>query len=283
MRLVGSDLFEMLIPYVSVVTTLAFGYFLLRRFGVARAEQERLHTELETARQIQLLMLPAQAVTLPHLQVETVYLPAQEVGGDFFQIAQTSEGSLLLVMGDVSGKGLQAALTVSLVVGLWKEITAHSSSPAHLLTRLNQQLAGSVQGGFVTCLCACLASDGRLTLANAGHLAPYLNGTELTTKNGLPLGVVAQSEYEELQHLLLPDDMLVFVSDGVVEARDKGRNLFGFERLQQALSEHLGADAIARSAQQFGQEDDIMVISMIARQAVAVQPLPQVQATSTAV
>jgi serine phosphatase RsbU (regulator of sigma subunit) len=110
-----------------------------------------------------------------------------------------------------------------------------------------------------------------------------LNGTELTTKNGLPLGVVAQSEYEELQHLLLPDDTLVFVSDGVVEARDKGRNLFGFERLQQALSEHLGADAIARSAQQFGQEDDIMVISMIARQAVAVQPLPQVQATSTAV
>src|SRR4051812_6229368 len=88
-RLVGSDLFQGLIPNVSVVVTaVAFGYLLLRRFGTARAEQERLHTEMETARQVQLLMLPAQSVTIPHLRVDTVYLPAQEVGGDFFQIAQ---------------------------------------------------------------------------------------------------------------------------------------------------------------------------------------------------
>src|SRR5436305_555533 len=162
---------------------------------------------------------------------------------------------LLFAIGDVSGKGLQAALTVSLVVGLWKEMTAHSSSPADMLARLNQQLAGSLKGGFVTCLCACLTAEGRLTLANAGHLAPYRNGKELVTINGLPLGISAASEYEESHHLLTPTDTLVFVSDGVVEARDKGRTLFGFDRLHQALSEHPNAEALARRAQQFGQED----------------------------
>jgi serine phosphatase RsbU (regulator of sigma subunit) len=93
----------------------------------------------------------------------------------------------------------------------------------------------------------------------------------LTTNNGLPLGIVAESEYEESQHQLTTWDTLVFVSDGVVEARNQRRDLFGFERLQQSLAEHPNADAIARSAQQFGQEDDITVIS-ISRQAVGTKP-----------
>jgi serine phosphatase RsbU (regulator of sigma subunit) len=167
-------------------------------------------------------------------------------------------------------------------VGLWKEITANVSLPAEILLRLNRQLEGSVKGGFVTCLCTRLASDGRLTMANAGHLAPYLNGMELKTNHGLPLGITLQSDYEESNHVLSPDGMLVFVSDGVVEARDKRRSLFGFERLQQTLSEHLKADAIARCAQQFGQEDDITVIT-ISRQAVAAEPAMQSQTASIAV
>jgi sigma-B regulation protein RsbU (phosphoserine phosphatase) len=152
---------------VPIVTALVFGYFLLRRFGVARAEQERLHTELETARQVQLLMLPSQSVTLPHLRVDTVYLPAQEVGGDFFQIAQTRDGSLL-VIGDVSGKGLKAALTVSWLVGLWQEMMDGSEqSPSEVLSRLNQQLLRRHPEGFVTCLCVRLSADGTLTLATS--------------------------------------------------------------------------------------------------------------------
>jgi phosphoserine phosphatase RsbU/P len=147
---------------------------------------------------------------------------------------------------------------------------------------LNRQLEGSMKGGFVTCLCAHLTSDGRLTVANAGHLAPYLNSAELVTKNGLPLGVTAQSQYEESHHLLSARDTLVFVSDGVVEARDRTQSFFGFERLQQILSEHLKADAIARRAQQFGQEDDITIIS-ISRKAPVAEPAMQAQTASTAV
>ena len=124
-----------------------------------------------------------------------------------------------------------------------------------------------MSGGFVTCLCARLQPDGQLTIANAGHLAPYLNGAELAISNGLPLGITEESEYEESRHLLSPTDTLVLISDGVVEARDKRRSLYGFERLQQALAEHPGAEAIARRAQQFGQEDDITVIAISPRAA----------------
>lgn len=266
----------------SLTTILAFGYFLLRRFGAARAEEERLHTELETARQVQLLMLPSQAVAIPNLRVETVYLPAQEVGGDFFQIAQTQDGALLLVIGDVSGKGLKAALTVSWLVGLWQEMMDGSEpSPREVLSRLNQQLRHLYLEGFVTCLCVRLSADGTLTLANAGHLAPYVNDQELVTSNGLPLGLSAEGQYSETKHTLAPEDILTLLSDGVVEARDQQRHLYGFDRLQQVLSEHPSAEALAYSAQQFGQEDDITVI-LISRHAVEMKPLlaaPTVTAT----
>jgi serine phosphatase RsbU (regulator of sigma subunit) len=214
---------------------------------------------------VQRLMLPAQSVDAPHVHIDTAYLPSQEVGGDFYQIATGDDGALLLIIGDVSGKGLQAALTMSLIVGLWQELIATAQSPREVLCRFNDHLQRRMSGGFVTCLCARLKLDGQLTVANAGHLAPYLNGTELTILNGLPLGICAESDYAESHHLLSPTDTLVFISDGVVEARDKSHSFYGFERLQQALSERPGAEAIARRAQQFGQEDDITVIAISPR------------------
>ncbi len=258
------------------------GYLLMRRFGQAEAESERLHNEMEAAHEVQSLLMPLWLPFIPGFAIETAYLPFQEVGGDFFQLATASDGSLLITIGDVSGKGLRAALTVNFVVGLWKEITASISSPAEILLHLNRQLKGSLKGGFVTCLCARLASDGCLTIANAGHLAPYLNGSELAINNSLPLGITEQSEYEESHHLLSPRDSLTFLSDGVVEARDKSQSLFGFERLQQELSKYLGADALARCAQQFGQEDDITVIS-ISRQVTTAELASQTQTASVAV
>ncbi len=155
-------------------------------------------------------------------------------------------------------------------------------SPSAVLSWLNEQLLHRIHEGFVTCLCVRLSADGSLTVANAGHLAPYVNGQELATVNGLPLGISSEVEYSETQHVLAPEDTLTSISDGVVEARDKARNLFGFERLQQALLEQREADAIARSAQQFGQEDDITVIS-ISRQVGRVKPLSRAQAASTSI
>jgi len=237
----------------------------MRRSGRARAEQDRLHAEMKAAQQVQKLMLPAQSVDAPYVHIDTAYLPSQEVGGDFYQIATGGDGALLLIIGDVSGKGLQAALTMSLIVGLWQEVVTTTQSPREILCRFNQYLQSRMSGGFVTCLCARLKPDGQLTIANAGHLAPYLNGTELNILNGLPLGISAESDYDESHHILSPKDTLILISDGVVEARDKSHSFYGFERLQQALSEHPGAEAIARRAQQFGQEDDITVIAISPR------------------
>jgi hypothetical protein len=251
--------------FASIFEVIAVGFLLMRRSGRARAEQDRLHAEMKAAQQVQKLMLPAQSVDAPHVHIDTAYLPSQEVGGDFYQIVTGSDGSLLLIIGDVSGKGLQAALTMSLIVGLWQELVSYVESPREILCRFNDHLKQRLSGGFVTCLCARLKLDGQLTIANAGHLAPYLNGKELTTLNGLPLGIAEESDYSESQYLLAPTDTLVLISDGVVEARDRSHSFYGFERLQQALAEHPGADAIARRAQQFGQEDDITVIAISRR------------------
>jgi Stage II sporulation protein E (SpoIIE) len=268
------NLLYLLYSTAHLFAVIAFGFLLMRRSGRARAEQDRLHAEMEAARQVQRLMLPAQSVDAPHVHINTAYLPSQEVGGDFYQIATGDDGAILLIIGDVSGKGLQAALTMSLIVGLWQEVVSTVQSPSEILCRFNHYLQRRLSGGFVTCLCARLQPDGQLTIANAGHLAPYLNGMELTILNGLPLGISAENEYEESHHLLSPTDTLVLISDGIVEARDKTHSFYGFERLQQTLSEHLGAEAIARRAQQFGQEDDITVI--------AISPRAMVTESSTA-
>ena len=262
---INSDLIEFLFTTTSTFTVIAVGFLLMRRSGRARAEQDRLHAEMRAAQQVQKLMLPAQSVDAPHVHIDTAYLPSQEVGGDFYQIATSDDGALLLIIGDVSGKGLQAALTMSLIVGLWQEVVATVQSPCEILCRFNRYLQRRMSGGFVTCLCARLQPDGQLLIANAGHLAPYLNGKELAILNGLPLGISAESDYGESHFLLAPTDTLILISDGVVEARDKSHSFYGFERLQQALSERPGAEVIARRAQQFGQEDDITVIAISPR------------------
>ncbi len=267
---IKSDLIDFLFVTTSTFWVITMGLLLMRRSGRARAEQDRIHAEMEAARQVQRLMLPAQSVDAPYVHIDTAYLPSQEVGGDFYQIATGNDGSLLLIIGDVSGKGLHAALTMSLIVGLWQELVSCVESPQEILCRFNNHLKQRLSGGFVTCFCAQLKLDGQLTVANAGHLAPYLNGKELATLNGLPLGIAEESDYSESHYPLAPTDTLVLISDGVVEARDRSHSLYGFERLQQSLAEHPGAEVIARRAQQFGQEDDITVIA-ISRRAVTAE------------
>ncbi len=143
------------------------------------------------------------------------YQPATEVGGDFFQIFPASNDSLLVIVGDVSGKGMRAALVVSVIVGALQN--RRSDSPAALLGELNAVLLTRSEGGFTTCSCALFTPDGSLTIANAEHLAPYRNGEEVAVPPGLPLGIAADSEWEETRIILKPGDRLLWVSDGVVE------------------------------------------------------------------
>jgi serine phosphatase RsbU (regulator of sigma subunit) len=133
-------------------------------------------------------------------------------------------------------------------------------SPAWILNALNSGLMGHLHGGFVTCCAARITQDGKVTIANAGHLSPYRSGAEVAVEAGLPLGIVQGAEYEEIQFLLGPEESLTFLSDGVVEARNASGELFGFERTLRISNS--GAGVIAQAAKDFGQDDDITVLSI---------------------
>lgn len=242
---------------VSDIFVFALLIFLVRRFSLARSEEERMAGEFQAAKTVQSLLIPAASPATPGFAVENVYLPAQEVGGDFFQVFPGNDGSLLIVVGDVSGKGLKAAMTVSTIIGALRGCAVRS--PAQVLAHVNAALCGHMTG-FVTCCAASIDAEGKLAIANAGHLSPYLNGEELAVPPGLPLGMVQNETYSEITRQLDPADTLTFVSDGVVEARNSSGELYGFERTSGIST--LPAQAIAEAASHFGQEDDITVITV---------------------
>lgn len=231
--------------------------FLIRRFSLARREEQRLAGEFEAARTVQSLLIPAAPPATPGFKVESVYLPAAEVGGDFFQVLPGTDGSLLILVGDVSGKGLKAAMTVSAIVGALRDHP--DRQPAQSLAHLNRVLWGQVSG-FVTCCAILIEKDGSTRIANAGHLAPYCKGEEIRHESGLPLGIAPDTCYAESTLTLALGDSLTFLSDGVVEARSSSGELFGFDRTA-AISTQ-SAEHIAASAQAHGQEDDITVLTL---------------------
>jgi Ca2+/Na+ antiporter len=243
-----------------LIFLLALVVFLVLRFTRARRHEAWLASEFEAARQIQQVLLPDQQDQCPGFTVECIYQPADQVGGDFFQQIGDSHGGILLVVGDVSGKGLPAAMLVSVLVGAIRAEAAHGSSPAALLDSLNNRVIGRSNGGFTTCLAAHISVQGTLTIANAGHLPPYLNGSEITVPGSLPLGLVADARYEASTFKLDPGDRLTFVSDGVPESQNKSGTLFGFDQTR-SISRQPAAE-IAHAARSFGQLDDITVVTV---------------------
>jgi sigma-B regulation protein RsbU (phosphoserine phosphatase) len=240
---------------------LAISIVIFFRFTRVSREQARSAAELNAAREIQQRLVPVSLPAVAGYQIEAAYLPAEEVGGDFYQILEQEDGSILVVVGDVSGKGLKAAMTGALAIGALRTLASEGLGPAVLLARLNLQIVGTHEAGFITCICARIsAREGAVTIANAGHLAPYCSGKELVLDPGLPLGIV-ETEYSESTFPLAMDDMLTFLSDGVVEAMNSNRELFGFDRTRQ-ISGH-SARSIAEAARQFGQRDDITVLTLV--------------------
>lgn len=230
--------------------------FRLRRIQNRNREIEQ---ELAAARSVQQILIPEERPAIPGLVIDSAYLPAQQVGGDFFQLLPTADGGLLLVVGDVSGKGLPAAMLVSVLVGSIRSTAEFTSSPAEMLAHLNERLFGRTKGGsFSTAIAALILPDGRVTIANAGHLAPYLDGKEVELPSALPLGIVSGTKYESSHFQMRPGSRFTFYSDGVVEAQNQTGELFGFERGQQISTR--GAAAIVEAARRFGQSDDITVV-----------------------
>jgi serine phosphatase RsbU (regulator of sigma subunit) len=222
--------------------------------------------EMAAARSVQQILIPDELPAIPGLRIESAYMPAQEVGGDFFQIlpiptsVDPTKPSAFIVLGDVSGKGLKAAMTVSLIVGTLRTYAESCTSPSALLAGLNRRLCGRGDG-FATCLVLMVELSGKITLANAGHPNPYLNGIEIETEANLPLGLDTSARYSEISFHLGPNQLCTLVTDGVIEAISASGELYGFDRTQ-AMS-NKPANTIAEAAREFGQQDDITVLTII--------------------
>jgi sigma-B regulation protein RsbU (phosphoserine phosphatase) len=235
---------------------LAIVVIIFVRFLRIHHEQERAIGELEAARSVQELMIPREKVDTPGYEVDSVYKPAAEVGGDFFHLEMTPDGGLFVILGDVAGHGMQAAMNVSMLMGVLRY--TQEKRPARVLESLNRVLQGSES--FTTCQAVWFGPEGEVVIANAGHLPPYLNTQEVRLPGGLPLGVVPDIRYDEVKLYLHPGDRLLMMSDGVVEARQGSGELFGFDRVHNLSNQ--SAFYIADAAKAFGQEDDITVLTI---------------------
>ncbi|MFZ0518059.1 MAG: GAF domain-containing SpoIIE family protein phosphatase [Acidobacteriaceae bacterium] len=221
-------------------------------------ERAAFAAELQAASTVQQLLLQSASRPTPGFQVDSVYLPASEVGGDFFFVSPAPDGSLTAIVGDVSGKGLPAAMRVAMILGALRRETSHD--PDKILSGLNNALIAHGQLGFTTACCVRISLSGECAIANAGHISPYISGREVSTPPALPLGLVEDQTYELVHCHLAASERLVMLSDGVLEARADSGELYGFERLPSLTL--MSARDIAETAQRFGQEDDITVLTV---------------------
>jgi hypothetical protein len=222
----------------------------LRSTRISR-QQGLMESELAAAREVQQIILPDQIETIPGFQIESAYQPAQQVGGDFFQILPTPDGALL----------------VSVLVGAIRGVAEYTSDPAELLGNLNDRLIGRANGGFATALVALISANGAVTIANAGHLPPYLDGREVELPGVFPLGIEPCERYQTIHFRLEPGSRLTFYSDGIVEAQNTRGELFGFERGREISTQPVAA--IVEAAKQFGQQDDMTAIAITRDRAIA--------------
>jgi serine phosphatase RsbU (regulator of sigma subunit) len=226
------------------------------RSTAAQRYQERLTHELAAGATVQNTSLRSGLDKVPGMEVHLAYRPAQEVGGDFYQVKAMPTGGALVLVGDVSGKGLSAALTVSELLGAFRALSMEISEPGVILTALNKLIHARGAEGFVTACCLSLV-EGKVRLANAGHLPPYLDGQAWTSGAALPLGILPGIAYETQA---AQASRVLLLSDGVVEARNSQGELFGFERTAALVRN--GPDALAAAAVAWGQDDDITIVEL---------------------
>jgi hypothetical protein len=253
------------IGLLTIIRTLLFlsiVYAVIHYSIAERRRQAGMEQEIQNARELQQVLVPETVPSLKGFTLTSAYRPAQEVGGDFFQIIPLAGGSTLVVLGDVSGKGLKAAMAVSLIVGAISSSAESTGSPAEILAALNRRLHGRLNGGFATCLALRLDAQGDCMIACAGHPAPFLNGSELPLPGALPLGITPNASYNELAISLQAGDHLSLYTDGLLEARSASGEIYGFDRLKNLFSTQPDAAQATEAAVAFGQDDDITVLTL---------------------
>jgi serine phosphatase RsbU (regulator of sigma subunit) len=254
---------------------------LVRQQQQQAQERERIEQELRVARLIQQTLLPKGVPDLPGYQLAAYYQPAREVGGDFYDFLELDDGRFGLVVGDVTDKGVPAALVMATTRTMLRASAQRLDSPGEVLKRVNDVMVPDIPPNmFVTCLYAILEpATGRLHYANAGHDLPYrrkgsggAGGAEELRATGMPLGLLPGMGYEEKEIVLERGESVLFYSDGLVEAHDPQREMFGFPRLQGLVGTHRSGgqelvnfllSELARfTGQGWEQEDDITLVTL---------------------
>ncbi len=237
-------------------------YAVIRYSIENRRRTVALEQEFQNARELQQVLVPETVPSVPGFTLTSAYRPAQEVGGDFFQIISLEGGSTLIILGDVSGKGLKAAMAVSLIIGALRALADDHPGPAQLLTQLNRRLCGHLHGGFATCVIVRINPNSECTLSSAGHPAPFLNDRELSLPGALPLGLSPTATYEDREFTLQVGDHFALYTDGLLEARNPSGELYSFARLRGLFATFPSAAQATQAAVNFGQDDDITVLTL---------------------
>jgi serine phosphatase RsbU (regulator of sigma subunit) len=253
---------------------------LVRQQQQEAQERERIEQELRIARLIQQTLLPKTLPELPGYDVAAYYQPAREVGGDFYDFLDLEDGRLGLVVGDVTDKGVPAALVMATTRTMLRAAAQRLFSPGEVLRRANDALVTDIPPNmFITCLYAILEPEsGHLVYANAGHDLPYRRkaGTSESAQElratGMPLGLMPGMGYEEKEIVLEKGESVLFYSDGLVEAHDPQREMFGFPRLQGMVGTHrsggssligfLLSELTRFTGEDWEQEDDITLVTL---------------------
>ena len=249
---------------------------LVREQAAEAAERERFDQELKVAQLIQQQFLPRELPNLPEWQIAAYYGPARVVGGDFYDFIDLGDGRIGVVVGDVTDKGVPAALIMARTHSILRAEAPRLVQPGLVLARANELLAPEMPARmFVTCLYGVLEpATGRFVFANAGHNLPYVrtsDGVIELRATGLPLGLMPGIVYEETEGFVGPGEAMLLYSDGLVEQHGPGREMYGFPRLRAAMDgTDAGSELLDRLLDELAafkgpgveQEDDITLVTL---------------------
>src|SRR4051812_41981341 len=250
---------------------------LVREQAHEAAERERLEQEMRVATLIQQQFLPRELPALPEWQIAAYYGPARAVGGDFYDFIEMPGGRIGIAVGDVTDKGVPAALVMARTHSILRAEASRSDSPGVILARANELLVPEMPARmFVTCLFAILdPATGRIVLANAGHNLPYVRtdtGVTELRATGMPLGLMPGIRYDETESVINAGNNVLLYSDGLVEAHDPAREMYGFPRLRDEIAsvDDAGSELLDRlldtlhrfTGPDWEQEDDITLVTL---------------------
>jgi serine phosphatase RsbU (regulator of sigma subunit)/anti-sigma regulatory factor (Ser/Thr protein kinase) len=247
---------------------------LVRQQKEEARQRERIEQELRIARLIQQTLLPKVLPELPGWQVSAYYQPAREVGGDFYDFVELPDNQMGIIVADVTDKGVPAALVMATTRSMLRSAAEQLVTPCQVLRKANDLLCDDIpENMFVTCIYAVLNTrSGNIRYANAGHDLPYIrhaSGVSELYATGMPLGLMPDMDYEEKEATIKPGETILFHSDGLAEAHNQQREMFGFPRLKEKMAAHHGGPELINylvgelnsfTGEAWEQEDDVTLV-----------------------